>query len=288
MERLSQFCGDGTTYQWRNGTEALVVGTVARSARTYRSICLLLRANLPVQAGILTRTLFEDVIVTHWLAANEDEREWFLERFLIHRAAIVQHQEHLQSELGMQVGEPLGIAAKYKKLAEAEPDRFGKQASKDWWSAERDPGHKNDSRGLSVRQVVVRLEKMAKDRERYFPRFAGGEADLLDNIDRVVHKWLSQCVHHTAVGLPFAPSGTNQVQESGDPMPIVGFSASWLFAQQVYLLFELNRVPYKHIDTVWYLCLQKFVRVLIGPQEADALVEQWWEHYGDGEEDGHG
>ena len=44
MERLSRFCEGGTTYTWKNGTEALVVGTMARSARTYRGICLLLRA----------------------------------------------------------------------------------------------------------------------------------------------------------------------------------------------------------------------------------------------------
>jgi hypothetical protein len=64
-------------------------------------------------------------------------------------------------------------------------------------------------------------------------------------------------------------------------MPIVGFSASWLFAQQVYLLFELNRVPYKHIDTVWFLCLHRFVHVLVGPEDADALIDQWWKEYGD-------
>jgi hypothetical protein len=66
-------------------------------------------------------------------------------------------------------------------------------------------------------------------------------------------------------------------------MPIVGFSASWLFAQQIYLMFELNGKPYKHIDSVWYLCLQLFTRALVGPEEADQVVEQWWQTYGNGE-----
>lgn len=285
MESLHPFVGAGTGYTWEHGTEVLVCATIARSARTYKGICALLRLNLPVQAAILTRTLFEDVIVTHWLAANKDEQDWFLDRFLQHRAAIAQQQERLESELGIKVGPPLRVAAKYKKMAEAEPDRFGKQASKDWWAAERDGEKENETRGLSLRQVVVRLEKMAKDHERYFPRFAGGEADLLDNIDRVVHKWLSQTVHHTVVGLPFAPSGVRSVEVSPDPMPIVGFSASWLFAQQIYLMFELNDIPYKHIDTVWFLCLQRFIRVLVGPNEADALIELWWQLYGDDEKE---
>lgn len=283
MEELLVFVGE-STYQWENSYYALVYATMARSARTYEGICLLLRACLPVQAAMLARCLFEDVIVAHWLVFNKDDQEWLVQRFLRHREAIALHQEKLERETKFSTGTRLPVAPGLKDREAALVGEFGKQASGDWW----DPGREGHGEGKDVglRKIVTRLEKLAADEVMFFPRFAGGEEPLLDRLDRVIHKWLSQCVHHTVIGLPFAPSSENDVEQPGDQTVLVGFSASWLFAQQVYLMFELNNIPYDHIDTVWYLCLAKFTAIIAGPEAAEGLLDQWEEHYGGAERSG--
>lgn len=116
------------------------------------------------------------------MALNQDDQDWLSGRFLRHREAI----------------------------ADQLVEEFGKQATGDW----RDPGKEGQGRGkpVGLRRIVVWLEKVAAERKRFHPRFAGGEEPLLERIDRTIHKWLSQCVHHTAVGLPFAPVDEDEVE----------------------------------------------------------------------------
>jgi hypothetical protein len=281
MEKLLVFVSE-STYQWENNYYALVYATMARSARTFEGICTLLRSCLPVQAAMLTRSLFEDVIVAHWLVFNENDQEWLVERFLRHREAIALHQEKTQKETKFSMGTPIPVPDGLKEREAALVDEFGKQATRDWW----DPGREGQGLGKDVglRKLVTRLEKMAAEKVIFYPRFAGGEEPLLDRMDRVIHKWLSQCVHHTVAGLPFAPSGEEEAEQSSDQTLIVGFSASWLFAQQVYLMFELNHLSYEHIDTVWYYCLAMFTTIILGPDAADRLLQQWEDKYGSGAE----
>jgi hypothetical protein len=98
-------------------------------------------------------------------------------------------------------------------------------------------------------------------------------------MELVINKYLSQCVHHTAIGLPFAPTREKAV-EAADPMYMVGFSAAWLFAQQIYLMFEINHMPYKHIDTVWAVCFATFAKVNLSEDEVEKFLEGYFEHYG--------
>lgn len=64
MERLLVYT-QGQTYTWNSDYGALIFATVARSGRTFEGICALLRGGLAVQAGMLTRSLFEDMVVSH-------------------------------------------------------------------------------------------------------------------------------------------------------------------------------------------------------------------------------
>jgi hypothetical protein len=59
-------------------------------------------------------------------------------------------------------------------------------------------------------------------------------------MELVVSKWLSQCIHHTALGLPINIIGGDQPpMDAGDRSYLVAFSAYWFFAQQLYALHEL-------------------------------------------------
>jgi hypothetical protein len=244
MERLLHFTKQAS-FQWENNFYALIYGTVARSSRTYEGICILLRAGLAVQAAMLTRSLFEDVIVAHWMALNQSDPDWLAERFIRHREAIALHQRRLFADTKFTMGPMLSAPADLEDRAHDLVNEFGRQATRDWW----DPGKEGHGRGkpVGLRKIVVLLEGIAARRERFHPRFAGGEEPLLERIDRTIHKWLSQCVHHTALGLPFAPVNDDEAEIPPDPLLMVGFSASWLFAQQIYLIHELNHVHTKKL-----------------------------------------
>jgi hypothetical protein len=90
MEELLVFTKE-MTCTWEDDFGALVFATIARSSRTFDGICRLLRAGLAVQAAMLCRTLFEDMIVGHWLLFNHADRDWLVGRFLRQREAIALH-----------------------------------------------------------------------------------------------------------------------------------------------------------------------------------------------------
>lgn len=275
MERLLVFTR-GAHFQWENEYYARVYGSVARSARTFKGICTLLRSQLPAQAAMLARSLFEDVVVVHWLVLNEDDPDWLVERFLRQREAIALHQRHRQKETSWAMEPPISAPDDLEDRAEALREEFGNEAQRDWW----DPGRKGKGEGKAVglRKVIRRLEQAAEEHKKFSPRFAGGEEPLLARMDLVVNKWMSQCIHHTAIGLPWAPTREKAV-EANDPMFMVGFAASWLFAQQNYLMFELNHMDYEHIDTVWYVCMATFAKVNLSEDAVEDLLKNWEETY---------
>jgi hypothetical protein len=277
IEALLGFTSEAT-FRWENNYAALIYATVSRSARTYRGVCMLLRAALPVQAAMLTRTLFEDVIVSHWILFNHKDPDWLVERFLRHREAIALHQRKLQKETGWTIGSLILAPKDLEAHAEQLRTEFGKEAQWDWW----DPGREGKGKGqrVGLRKIVNRLEKAAEEHEMFHPRFAGGEEPLIRKMDLVVNKWLSQCIHHTTVGLPFTPVDDDSVELSGAAPEVVAFSASWLYSQQVYLLFDIEHMDYKGIDTAWFHCLAIFVTIYSGQEDADRLLASLEETHG--------
>jgi hypothetical protein len=267
------------TYQWDDNLRAVIQATLVRSSRTFTGTCLLLRAGLAVQAAMLSRTLFEDVIIAHWLQLNRDDPDWLIQRFLRQREAIALHQQRMREETGFWVGAAIDVPDDAEERAEALREEFGQNVSGNWW----DPGKQGRGHGdpVRLRKIVVRVQQAAADRRMFHPRFAGGEKTLLEPIDRVIHKWLNQCIHHTVIGLPFAPASEDEIELSADPFALVAFSASWLFAQQLFLLHEIEGLDYRNLDGVWYRCLYGFVRVMVGPEAGERLLDQFRQHYGE-------
>lgn len=271
MERLLFFT-QKARYQWHGDWEALIYATVARSGRTFDGICRLLRAGLAVQAAMLTRSLFEDMVVGHWLLYNYKEPDWLVEKFLRHREAIALHQQRLQKETGFAMGTPLAVAEDSKDRAQGLVEEFGTKAQRDWW----DPGWEGQGKGgnVGLRKLVQWLEDSAAKREMFNPRFAGGEHPLLRRMDLVTHKWLNQCVHLTTIGLPFTPVENGKVEKSPDPMLIVSWNAAWMYTQQIYLLHDLNKMDGQQLEVTWWLCMIKFSEAMDQPEMVERLAEQ--------------
>jgi hypothetical protein len=255
MEALLPFT-KRAAYQWENDYEALIYATVARSGRTFDGVCKLLRVGLAVQAAMLTRSLFEDMVIGHWLLYNYDDPDWLVEKFLRQREAIALHQQRLQKQTGFAMGPPIpvpkGVAKRAKELAA----EFGGEAQRDWWN----PGREGKGRGgdVKLRKLVSLLEDVAAEQKMFHPRFAGGEEPLLRRMDLVTHKWMNQCIHHTTIGLPFTPTEEGKVEVSPDPMLIVGWNSSWIYTQQIYLLFDLNNMDGRELERRWWQCMIKF------------------------------
>ena len=194
------------------------------------------------------------------------------------RDAIGLHQEALRKETGFAIAPPFVVSDEARQNATSLREEFGPTAAANWWDPGKDGAGGGKPAGL--RKVVTRLERAADERRAFYARFAGGEEALLDRIDRVVHKWLSQCVHHTALGLPFVPTGQGEAEVPTDPFVMVGFASSWLFAQQLFLVHEIDGVNAIHLDAVWTECLAEFTQLFLGRSEAQELTQAWKAHYG--------
>jgi hypothetical protein len=63
----------------------LIWATFVRSKRTYEAISHLLGHEFNTQAAMLCRSLFKDMLVSHWLEFNRDDAQWLIDRFFRHR-----------------------------------------------------------------------------------------------------------------------------------------------------------------------------------------------------------
>ena len=213
----------------------IVHGTFMRSRDTFKATHNLVAYGFAVQAAMLVRSLFEDMIVAHWLVFHRDEPVGLVERFQRHRDAMALHQERLQRETGWNLGRAVADASNLRSKQNALGREFGAEAQKDWWDLGDESG-----RPLGLRGVTRRLEESAASGGMFHIRFAGGQEPLLERMELVVNKWLTQFLHHTALGLPFALDPNGEPRTLTDPSEMVLFAAVWIFGQQIYLLHDLH------------------------------------------------
>jgi hypothetical protein len=180
---------------------------------------------------MLVRSLFEDMVVAHWLVLNHEDPHWLIERFQRHRDAIALHQERLQRETSWTLGRPVADPAALRAEKNALGKEFGGEAQFDRW----DPRSNGDGTGkpIGLRGIAKKLEESAEAGGLFRLRFAGGQEPLLARMDLVVHKWMSQVLHHTALGLPFTLTDQGEPELLNDPTEMIMFVAFWMFAQQI-------------------------------------------------------
>jgi Family of unknown function (DUF5677) len=234
-------------------SQQIVYGTFMRSRETFTATHNLVANGFSVQGAMLVRSLFEDMIVSHWLVLHRDDSDWLVERFQRHRDAMALHQARLQRETGWHLGRPVADASALRSKQNALAREFGGEAQKDWW----DPRSNGDGTGqpLGLRGIAQRLERSATSGGMFHLRFAGGREPLLERMELVVHKWMTQFLHHTALGLPFALGPDGEPGLLSDPSETVLFVAVWIFGQQIYLLHGLDGRDLSEFNAIFRSCL---------------------------------
>jgi Family of unknown function (DUF5677) len=223
--------------------QQIIAGTLARMHETLRAISHLVPSDMPTQAAMLTRPLFEDMVVSHWLA-DQNDPSFLVERFLAHRDAIALLRRRLANEHAWAIGvdpvDEVDVLVRQEQRLVAE---FGPAANRDWWARDA------EGKRVGLNDVVKRLEAS----KRFVPRFSGGEENLLVRWHRVVQKWSTQYLHHTAMGLPLAVRSDGPPGEFEDPLlPFwVCFSSFWTFGQQVYLILAFDGEEPDYFDELF-------------------------------------
>jgi hypothetical protein len=226
LDALCAFVASGE-HQAGAGAAQIVTATTARMLESTRAIAGLIHSGLPVQAAMLLRPLFEDMVISHWLV-DQGDPEFLVDRFLDQQDAIALHQRRLARETGWSVGTP--VRPDVSAILERERDlikTFGRAVTHDWWAIDAEGSR------VGFREVLQRLEESP----RYVARFAGPEP-LLVRWYRVVQKVAHQHQHNTPVGLQIhlVRGDLTPAPYSDRTLPFyVLFCTYWTLAQQIYL-----------------------------------------------------
>jgi hypothetical protein len=227
LEAQCTFVASGR-HQADEPAQQIVTATTLRMLDTTRAIIGLIGGGLPIQAAMLLRPLFEDMVVSHWLI-DQDDPTFLVNRFLDQQDAIALHQHRLARETNWSVGTPLRLDVSDIRDRESELiETFGRAVGGDWWGVDAEGSR------VGLRDAVERLEAS----QRYVPRFAGGAEPLLIRWYKVVQKIANQHLHHTSVGLRIRLTRDERVPAvyTDQSLPFyVLFCAYWTFAQQIYL-----------------------------------------------------
>ena len=154
----------------------LIFRTYVRSSKTYQGSFLLAGRGYGVQAGMLNRSLFEDMLVAHWIKRNPDEAP---EKYERHRRHSVEQMREAMAKYGSE-SEMAHLPALSEEEREAHAKEFGFRG----WT------------GLT-------LYELAKAVEEEWPE---GKLDrgLLWWVFDIAHRFNNLLLHHSAMGLGLA------------------------------------------------------------------------------------
>lgn len=203
------------------GADEIIGLLFARATKTFKAAILLVRQGYGEQASMLNRSLFEGMVVAHWVTANEGAaterffRGWRFDRYLL--ARVLENTGWL----------PDGTKAPGPDLSEAEllamRGEFGTYGHKLW------TGHN------SLRELVDEIETDWGDE---------GERQMLRNFLRVVNRDNNQLLHSTVSGLAEAATGMADdglylsVGPSETRIEQALFPAYWTYAETFGVLID--------------------------------------------------
>jgi hypothetical protein len=256
LAALNALCVFVTSGEHRAGApaEQIVTATTARMVDAAHAMARLIRSDLPAQAAMLLRPLFEDMVVSHWLM-DQTAPEFLVDRFLDQQDAIALHQHRLARDTGWLVGTPVDVDMEVARHRERELLKtFGRAVTRDWWAIDAE-GHR-----IGFREVLQRLETST----HYTTRFWSDGEPLLVRWYRVVQKVSDQHLHHTPVGLQV------RLLRNEPPAPYVDrtlvfyvlFCAYWSLGQQIYLQLLVEGYDAAGFDPAFAEGLRTFGRYL--------------------------
>lgn len=273
LEMLAVVCGHLPSFidkgQWRPVTrlENVVFRTVARGRGTYETVVDLIVNDKSLQAAMLSRSLFEDTAVAHWLVLHRDDPDWLLDRFDRHRDAMRLLAHESRSEFGWSE-EPDDVSDILPKKDQLKHE-FGRFAQKDWWGQDR---HGNQ---VSMPQLVKRLA----DAEMFQPRLKG-EAPILEQFYTFQHKAWTQALHHTAAGMELRFTEPDRFPVAiALPRPFLILAANyWVFGQLLFAAVELAAMgAYGYFQKLFLAGLAVFGASIDVDVPWAAEVEAWAE-----------
>jgi hypothetical protein len=115
---------------------------------------------------MLGRSLFEDMVVAHWLVLHNEDPGWLIARFEGHRDAMRLYDVTVREQVNwMPSGDDISELAGQEENLRSE---FGQYAEKDWWGRDR--------RGQRI--TMPKLVETLADHRQFQPRLKGEQPIL--------------------------------------------------------------------------------------------------------------
>ncbi len=243
---LTKFIDDGT---WEPATslERLVVVTLTRARVTYETIVPLVQMGRTAQAAALTESLFEDMLIAHWLVLHEDDHEWLVEQHKAHGDALRLHFASVPGA-STSAADISDLAGRERELRE----RFGLYAERPWWGIDRngDP--------LTVGAILKRLAAA----EDFHPRLRG-EQPILEQQYAALRRMCAG--PHAVEEEPTGPSAFHVLH-----------TTYWTFAQMIFVALELGaRDALEHFEKLFLSGLAVFGETVGKPVPWADRVQEW-------------
>ncbi|HEV2857899.1 MAG TPA: DUF5677 domain-containing protein [Solirubrobacterales bacterium] len=207
--------------------EQILGATAARAKETFRSMCLLAGEHQTVQAAMLCRSIFEDMVVMHWLVLHDDDPEFLTTRFMDSLDAMRLNEARTAERHGQMPPDVSDLEAREEQLVKD----FGSNAQRQWWAVRR------NGTPIKMPEVITELENA----EQFQPRLKG-EKPILREMFEKAQKWNTQLLHHTPAGTPVRLNRENPLRPLEAPTPAVPmaiFPAYWSYGQVVLLVLDV-------------------------------------------------
>jgi uncharacterized protein DUF5677 len=208
--------------------DRLLMLTTMRSNNTALAIVHLLALDSTEQAQMLCRSLFEDMVVVHWLVMQEDTA-FLVERFFDSQDAIaLAEHDFVTDEMRLPHDLPPSLGDLQSRRDELRKS-FGTSAQHSWWGIDRD----------GKRRTLADVVHAINEHPNFAPRLSGGREPALANAYSLTNKWANQQLHHTPEALPFGLTRDGGVvtRDRESRRRSTAFTAFWIFGQTIYVQY---------------------------------------------------